>query len=445
MKPNVDIVDLIAVQELATAVAPVKEDYLGHWKVGEVLGRKITIETVGNIISEQIGSGQVIPDRVYEIGVDMHGATIGNGTDYGFTGTQNVIIDPYLDGKDYSIWIIGFGYAEKGQIWQNDIPGGGIRLVRDGDQFLDGQEYALVFKPAFSSVIVTPDAIARMSSGEQIVTGSVAAGPSYDRKIILVQGATSAAPTYTLNPLYPENVMCIIETGGGSNFQTIVSPPVGQTMVRCGQTITRHILGTQDWSVFVRIGTVWRWVMGGERWKYVGEITYGGVPGPDRISANGQTLQVADYPGVADHLATVTSTYGGGVLASGTWAANAINRRQWGTDGTVINVKDLRGDFLRALDLGAGKDLSRVGFGTANTPGSFQVGQNELHNHLPEDAEDHDSLLQVNGQGTATSTDPGGGDQPNLLSAFAMSSQGGDLYSTEPRPNNVGEPIFIKI
>jgi hypothetical protein len=48
MKPNVDIVDLIAVQELSTAVAPTKDDFLGHWKDGELLGRKITIETVGS-------------------------------------------------------------------------------------------------------------------------------------------------------------------------------------------------------------------------------------------------------------------------------------------------------------------------------------------------------------------------------------------------------------
>lgn len=433
MKPNVDIVDLIAVQELATAVAPVKEDYLGHWKVGQLLGRKITIETVGNIISEQIGSGQVIPDRVYEIGVDMHGATIGNGTDYGFTGTQNVIIDPYLDGKDYSIWIIGFGYAEKGQIWQNDIPGGGIRLVREGDQFFDGQEYALVFKPAFSSVIVTPDAIARMSSGEQIVTGSVAAGPSYDRKIILVQGATSAAPTYTLNPLYPENVMCIIETGGGSNFQTIVAPPGGQTMVRCGQTITRHILGTQDWSVFVRIGTVWRWVMGGERWKRVGAVEFGGIPGPDRIAANGQTLQVADYPGVADHLTDLTSEYTGAVVTSGAWATD---QTKWGTNGTIINVMNLRGWFIRALDLGAGKDTDRVAAGTGDTPGSTQDNQNKEHDHADGA---FNVLLTIDGANTATSTDPG--TTPNLFSSGELQPDGG----VESRPENVGLPIFICI
>lgn len=432
MKPNVDIVDLIAIQELSEPITPTKDDFLAFGKLGSLLGNKITIETVATIISELLGSAQVLPDRVYQIGVDMHGATVENGSDHGFSGSNNVLVDPYLDGKDFSIWLIGFGYLEKGDRWQNDIAGGGIRLTQTGDEFQDSAEYALVFKPQFSSVIVSPDAIGKFSDGVQVVTGNTAAGDSYNRKLISIQGATATAVTYTLNPTYPENVICAIQTGGGSNFQSLIAPPGGQTMWRNG-AVSEIYLGQVDWAMFVRNGTVWRWVGGGDRWKTVGEFRYGGVPGPDKLSANRQAIAIANYPGVDAALDELEATFPGAVVSE---ADRNTFPTQWARSTTTIWVPEKRGDFIRGLDLGLGRDPDRVGDGLANIPGSYQEQEVISHNHSDGV---NNRLLTINGTGTATTSDDG--DTPNLFNSGEIQDYGG----TETRPNNSAEPVYVLI
>lgn len=432
-KTDVDIVDLIAINELSPAVGmdntwnlPVSSPGLA-----QKIANRATIEELGNVISEQIGSGQVIPDRVYTIGGEMHGSTIANGSDLGFTGTNNVIQDPYLDGKDWSLFLIGVGYMEKGSRWQNDIVGGGFRLTQVGDEFGDGTQYALIFKPQFSSVIVTPDAVARFTSGEQIVTANTAAGPSLDRKLILIQGATSAAVTYTLNPAYPENVMCVIETGGGSNFQSIVQPPAGQTMWR-GGTITSHILGQIDYIALVRIGTVWRVVFAGERWKHVGEGVYGGLPGPDRLSANGQVLQRSSFPGVDLFLDQYQVALPGSVITTGTWNSSPQNQGKWARDATTIIVPRIGGRFIRALDLGSGFDPDRVSAGTASIPASFEAQSIESHSH-PLDGRLLTEGVAGSGPGGITSGTSG------------VIPTTGTTGSTETRPDNIALPFYFLI
>lgn len=453
-KPNVDIVTLVAVQELSMATLPTKDWVLpiGDPGAGIKIANKTTIETIGTLVSEQVGSGAVVPDRRYLI-VDNAGnleawpngaadpeVTITNDG----TGRPRIINDPYLDGKDWSLLRRGTEYMPKGPQWQNDVPGGGFRLTEAFDEFVDGQEYFMIFKPVISNVIVTPDAIGKFSNGEQIVTATTSAGASHARKVIIIQGAAAAAPTYTLWEDYPENVLCVILTGGGSNKQSIIMAPAGQTIWR-GGALTRLVLGEVDYAHLVRIGTTWRVVESGERFKHIGHKVFGGIPGPDAISANGQTLQIADYPGLDDWLTLYNAALPGAVVSTAVWNTGTTNRTKWGRNATTIQVPDLRGWFPRGLDLGAGKDTDRVSAGLGSIPGSQESNQNKLHSHgnngsgLP--GNNWDKLLTVNGEGTIAGFDDGPSPQPNLLSALSLVADGG----SESRPENVAFPWIINI
>jgi hypothetical protein len=335
----------------------------------------------------------------------------------------------------------------KGPQWQNDVVGGGIRLTEAFDEYVVGQEYFLIFKPVISNIIVTPDAIARFSSGEQIITSTTVATASHARKLILIQGAVSAAPTYTLWDEYPENVLCVILTGGGANKQSIITAPAGQ-IIWAGGPVTRLVLGQIDYAHLVRIGSAWRVVERGERWKHIGNKLFGGIPGPDVLSANGQTLQIADYPGLDDWLTAYNAALPGAVVSVSEWNSGGLtgpNRTKWGRDATTIKVPDLRFWFPRGLDLGAGRDVDRMSAGTASIPGSQQLNQNKSHNHGNNGSggigDAWDNLLTINGQGTIAGFDDGPAPQPNLLSALPLVAEGG----IESRPNNVGLPWIIYI
>lgn len=442
-KPNVDEVTLVATQELATAVNPNKDWYVGiaNPSVGNKITNKGTIETLGTIVSEQIGSGALVPDRTYAI-VDNAGTldVYVNGvldptitiTDDG--GFPRILNDTYLDNKDWSLFRRGTEYMIKGSQWQNDVPGGGIRLTGIGDQFEDGQEYFEIFKPVISSVIVTPDAIGKFSNGVAIINATSVASPANDRKLILLQASTAPAITYTLRAAYPENVICCIQTGGGANKQSVVVAPVGQTLW-AGGTISRMVLGQIDHATLIRIGTVWYIVDRGERWKRVGNVVYGGIPGADVISGNGQTLQIAEYPGVDDWLTTLNADLPGSVITVAAW--NAGDNTKWARDATTIKVPKLAGWFGRFLDLGAGKDPDRTPT-NRNIVGSPQANQNLAHTH---NNVGFNALLAVTGQGTFMNVDPGPSPQPDLRAAFPMLSNGG----TEARPENVGLPALIYI
>lgn len=445
-KTDVDIVTLVAVQELATATIPDKTWFVpvAEPSVGNKIANKYTIEGIGNIVSEQIGSGIVVPDRVYVIQDDLS-VWVNNVPDptvtitNDITGRPRILNDDYLDGKDWSLLQRGIEYMEKGLSWQNDVSGGGFSLKTFGDEFSGGQRFFLIFKPQISNVIVTPDAIARFSVGEVVLTTSSVASAANDRKIILLQGATTAAISYELRAAYPENVLCIIETGGGTNKQSIVTAPSGQTLWR-GGNITRHILGQIDYVALIRIGTVWRIVMAGDRWKKVGQIVFGGMPGPDTIVANGQTLPIADYPGLDDYCTAINTYLPGSVITISAW--NAGDKGKWARDGVNIKCPDARGWFLRGQDLGAAKDIDRNAAGKGSTPGDPQANQNKLHSHTSGIYVEALANASVTGNGTVTSFDPPTDiNQPDLRSSEGLTAEGG----TDARPDNLSFPILINI
>jgi hypothetical protein len=447
-KPDVDVVTLVATQELPDAVGLTASWYVGvaNPALGNKITNKSTVTSIGTIISEQIGSGVVVPDRVYIIQADLSvwvngvpdpSITISNDG----TGRPRILEDDYLDGKDWSLFQRGVEYMEKGNMWQNDVAGGGFRLTQVGDEFMSGQRFFLIFKPQISNVIVTPDAIARFTLGEVVLTTSSVASAVNDRKLILLQGATTAAISYELRAAYPENVLCVIETGGGTNKQSVITAPAGQTLWR-GGTITRHVMGQVDYLALVRIGTVWRVVTAGDRWKRVGHMFHGGMPGPDVIVANGQTLAIADYPGLDDYCTAVNAYLPGSVITVAAW--NAGDKGKWARDtvGGIIKCPDTRGQFIRSLDLGAGRDPDRVAAGTGSISGSYQQNQNKEHDHANGGYNELLENASVTGNGTVTVFDPPtGSNQPDLRSSAPLVPDGG----AQSQPENLGFPYLISI
>ena len=442
MPKLVDEVLLLKLQELGFPVGtPSASDLLYFGFSDGDAGYKIAISTLAQIISTELGSAANIPDRYYfPFDTMPSGASIGNGSDFGFTGTNNVIIDPYLDGKEYSVFRRGLEYGFKGVNWQNDIPGGGIRLVVFGDEFTLGDQIAVQFKTQISPVIVTPDAVGRFTNGEQEVNASVSAGPSYDRKLIILNGSTAAAITYTLNPNYPENVICPIKTvRGGTMKQAIIMAPGGQQLWD-GTNLSRIVLGEADHCLLIRVGNNWRVLSRGDRWQRVGSSNWGGFEGPNQIWAQGQTVLETTIPSLADYLDYVASlpSYNGSILTPGAWALS--NKTQWGRGGGSIYVPDRRGWFARSLDRGAGKDAARVTSGDGFKIGSSQGSANLAHNHDNPDG-NFNQLMRKTGtftNGGATDNTPG---EPNIISSGTILDSGGP----EARPENYGDTLTFWI
>lgn len=116
-------------------------------------------------------------------------------------------------------------------------------------------------------------------------------------------------------------------------------------------------------------------------------------------------------PAVAPILTSAGAASTRGASAAADFAANKR-----------LTVPDLRGVFLRSLDLGAGIDPARV-------LGSLQMGQNEAHNHtVPSAINDTPNTAIAAGAGTEV--------------GFAVTSTEG---GTEARPINVAVRVIIKL
>jgi hypothetical protein len=177
----------------------------------------------------------------------------------------------------------------------------------------------------------------------------------------------------------------------------------------------------------------------GDDWKNVGMVMPGGVPGPNRIVANGQILNISEYPRVDDYLDRLESTWPGSVVSIANWAAN---KTRWARGTTTIITPDYGGDAIRFLSLGNGKDPDRGANGSI--VGSRQLNQNKAHDHS--NTGGYNQLLRLpppsDNTGTITVFDPpSAGNQPDLRASAPLVPDGG----IESRMDNIGFPAIICI
>lgn len=386
MEPNVDLVNIVQIRELATA-AGVDLSWLlptAHPTTGG--SKKMTLQTAATIISEQIGSVTIPANKYYRV----DGPLI---TDPDADG--NTVTDTSLDGLDYNLEKWGVGNIRKGIEWQNDVSGGGWRLL--DATFVSGEMYVAVPKPLVSNILSAPDAVARFANGITIKTADTTIGTSDFRKIIVVQGAKVI--TLPLCSAYPAYVALFIVTSEGSQKQCTITcqSPNTTTGVNTINSYTDNnlvslYLGQREFVTLITDGTKW----------YIQSVSPAVFQQPtmsmswlnnsfNTIPAAGGLYNRADYARVVNFLTLLQAQVPGSVLTEAAWAAN---KTMWGMGNgtTTFRAPDMRGYFPRWLSLGQMTDTDRVSSGLSYIPGSAQSDQLRAHTHTWTAQDSNDSL-----------------------------------------------------
>lgn len=439
MKTGVTEVTLVAVQELATPPSPITiNDFVDVWPNGSLLGFKYTIQQFAQVISDQLGSGSILAPRVYRIGVSMPaGASLSSD--------RRQIIDPYLNGKAFSmVFRRGVELMVKGVEYDNTVSGGGIQLLRGGpdpapyDTFVDTEVVTVYFDPAFSPYIPGADAIARFTSGEQLITASGTITSGMFRKLIIIRGATaSMSVNLPLASLYPANVGLFIVTDGGVNVQTTLNCAGSDVVNYKGQTLPQLFLGENNQLCLLPTSNGWRVQMFKTEDDRIGNVTYGYMKGPNQFAATTTTPQLrANYPRVWDFIKRLAATTPSAVVSNAVWTTN---KGLWGLGdgdldtGTTFNFPYMPGEFIRALDPSGLVDTDRAAAGTNNLPGSLQTDQFRSHTHA--------YLFTSGNTGAHTIAYTAGGVFDTTSTPAATGTAGG----TETRPANIGLIPLINI
>jgi len=395
----------------------------------------LTYEQMANVIGGVIGSGIVEPDRYY-VGGQPGPIDPATGDPVNVPVGGNTVNDSYLNGKPFSLELRGVGFLRKGVEWDNDVPGGGWRLLGSATIYQDAV-YTVHFQPSISNIISTPDAIGKFIAGIQLISSNTLMTADMYRKLLVFTGGYEL----TLAADYPENIVCPATVNSPNNRQSTIIAPAGQTIAWNGGNVQRVWLGKNEDVNLVRSGTTWYVLPGSTMsigYKFCTQITPGRVVGPNQIVAIGQTILRSEHPRVLDTLLRMNAAYPGSVASSTDWP-NDRSRWGFGNGTTTIQVPDLRGRFPRWLDLGAGIDQDRVQDGLQNMPGSGQAMDVQAHNH---NNGGNDRLLAYTGQGTAISfdNDPTGS-QPDLRFSLPILPYGGK----ETRPINECELPLVNL
>ena len=437
MKPNQDIVNLIAIQELADVVAPTISDYLNIGKADDLLGKRITVNDLAQLISSVLGSGSLLPERVYRIGTSLpSGATLSED------GTT--IYDPYLDGKVYQLNRRGIELSIKGLEWDNGVINpdndvlGGVRLLTEGDVFSEGETIILTFQPQFSPYIPTPDAIARFTSGEQLITADSTITSGMYRKLIVLQSSSNTlSVTLPSATDYPENVILAIISNGGSHKQATLICDGSDVIYYDNTEWAEFWLGYNEQILLIPTAGGWRVVYfsGSEHFGRLGVTDLGALAGPNHWVATSDMPQLRSvYPRVWNFIQRLQAAQPAAVVSGASWVTN---KGLWGTgDGsTTFNFPNKSGRFPRYLDPSGELDEDRFSNGTASLPGSLEDQQllNHVHNA---------NRPKKSGRITSAGTD--WTDVENAPTSEPVGDALG-YVGAENRPWNIGELPLINI
>lgn len=388
MKPNVDIVDLIAVQELADYTNPLSlDDYISWWQKGTLLGKKIKCDTFVQFISSQLMGLSIRPERVYRIGTSLPpGATL--------SADRKTIYDPYLDGEVFEVNKRGWELLMKGIEWDNDVinpvgnVAGGFRLlptINGQDIFSDGDIVILTFQQQFSPYIPGIDAIARFSNGERIFTTNSTITAGDFRKIFRVRSATnSISINLPLASSYPDNVLLTIVSDGGLQKQVSLNCAGSDNVFWDGLNWPTFFIGRGDSLNLIKSSGGWAvaYWSGSERYNKMGtvEAVYAHGPNQFPLTTNNQVNR-ADYPGFFDWIKKLAISSPSLVVSNSSWLTNKLKFGLGDGDlitGTTFNFPNWNGRFIRNIDTEGLTDTIR---GINTIPASLQEDGNARHRH----------------------------------------------------------------
>lgn len=447
MKPDVSPVTLVATQELGNVPGtPTTADFYTHWPNGAIRGYKNSIANLAQLVSSELGSGSLLPERRYLIDTDMP-----SGSSYEVNGDGNgQINDPYLDGKVYDVHRNGL-LISKGYIWQNDVVGGGIRLLQPNDTFELGEEVVISFQPAFSPYIPTPDAIARFTNGEKIVTAtSVLSGADF-RKLIILRGATNILTlTLPLASAYPANVLLAIVSDGGDHKQATLRCAGADDIFFNGTGWPDFWLGQNEQILLIPTSGGWRVInfSGSEHFGRLGVTDLGCLQGPNHWNAatNPGAQLRSVYPRTWNFIQRLKVAQPAAVVSGAAWEATPT---MWGEgDGsTTFNFPYKAGYFPRYLDPNGDIDDDRFDDGEGNLPGSTEDPAIGSHTHAGMDADntahDSSSLPHNDAQKLLVNIDNRGRHGHGPVQGVTVGANVNASYET--RPINIGELPLINI
>lgn len=442
MNPNVTEVDIYSIRELTQvpmgSVTPGWLCTITDPGPGANGGQtyKLTYEQMASIISGVIGSGIVEPDRFY-VGGQPGPIDPATGQPVNVPADGNTVNDSYLNGKAFSLELRGVGFLRKGIEWDNDVPGGGWRLLGLAKIYQDAV-FAVHFQPAISNIISTPDAIGKFVAGIQLIASDTLITADMFRKLLVLTNGCRV----TLAADYPENIVCPFTVNSPNNRQSTVIAPAGQSIAWNGGNVQQVWLGKNEDANLVRAGDTWYVLPGSTMsigYRFSTQLIPGRLIGPNQILAAGQLILRSDFPRVLDRLNQMNAAYPGSVVSAEDWE-NDKSRWGFGDGVNTIQVPQLLGRFLRWLDMGAGLDADRIAAGLQNIPGTGQGMQVQLHNHTNLNA---NRILEFTGQGTETNYDPAqpGSSEPDLSFSRTLTAFGG----SETRPINGAELPIINL
>lgn len=341
--------------------------------VGDSNSKKTSLQVMAEVISEQIGS-VTIPDPFY-YRVDGVEPTDPPSTDGGLANRN--VPDPALDGLDYTLHKWGVGPLRKGIEWQNDIAGGGWRLL-DAD-LLTNEMYVAIAKPVVSNILSAPDAIARFTSGVALYPADGTIISAHFRKEIIITGAKNI----TLPDVnsYPENVALFIYSSDGPHRQTTFTAAAGQFIYSQAGTLNKFYLSNREYATLIRVADTWYMVAQSDMVFKTPYLSDGWLPGTNQFAADGTERNRADYPKVWDFIQRLKAAIPDAVKTGAQWTTN---QTYWGEGNgtTTFNTPNFRGYFVRSLNGTQSPAIDPSRSPTENnTPGSIQGSANLAHDH----------------------------------------------------------------
>lgn len=172
-----------------------------------------------------------------------------------------------------------------------------------------------------------------------------------------------------------------------------------------------------------------------------GEVVFKYKPPTNSIIAQGQLVNRADYPRLWNWAQTTGG--GGSPVTDQVWLLNGLRYTgcfSLGNGSTTFRLPDLRGMFIRGLDLSRGIDISRV----ENSNGGYEADDNKQHGHTTAiakfpvvgQAQNNPSVVPAN-------TVLVGGYAQGVSSFGNDSKVSNNVGSAESRPKNVAYTPYI--